>query len=233
MERLCQRNVYVPYPFPNPWACSAYVRYQFFSSEATVFTLGYLLATVDAPVATQSVSTSSRRVCVQGEIFDHRLFTISSQLFSKMQVTQEVLVVSGPGEDDGEDGVNGETVVVERTWDGGVPLLHGAQPNMTPSPSAFSMLSANPNPGSLQYLIAISGRCFCIGGVIPIELTLMPLDKVRVHRLGVTLERGSFSSTAFLFTYFSLSLKQRKLNITHNSSVWRAPILCYLYHSYL
>ncbi|KAE9392952.1 hypothetical protein BT96DRAFT_999921 [Gymnopus androsaceus JB14] len=99
---------------------------------------------------------------------------------SKMQVTQEVLVVSGPGEDDGEDGVNGETVVVERTWDGGVPLLH-----------------ANPNPGSLQYLIAISGRCFCIGGVIPIELTLMPLDKVRVHRLGVTLEQKIEYHTQF------------------------------------
>lgn len=92
-------------------------------------------------------------------------------------------MISGPGEDDGEDVANGETVVVERTWDGGMPNIQLSSPIGDPT------LSPNLNSGCLQYLIAISGRCFPIGGVIPIELTLLPLDKVKIHRLGVTLER--------------------------------------------
>ncbi|KAJ7072695.1 hypothetical protein C8F01DRAFT_972326 [Mycena amicta] len=40
----------------------------------------------------------------------------------------------------------------------------------------------------LQYLISISGRSFPIGGTIPISITLMPLAKVKIHRLSVYLE---------------------------------------------
>ncbi|KAJ7496893.1 hypothetical protein FB451DRAFT_1018588 [Mycena latifolia] len=40
----------------------------------------------------------------------------------------------------------------------------------------------------LQYLISISGRSFPIGGVVPVTLTLMPMTKVKIHRLSIYLE---------------------------------------------
>ncbi|KAJ7188705.1 hypothetical protein C8R46DRAFT_1157632 [Mycena filopes] len=40
----------------------------------------------------------------------------------------------------------------------------------------------------LQYLISISGRSFPVGGVVPVSLTLMPMAKVKIHRLSIYLE---------------------------------------------
>ncbi|KAJ6497646.1 hypothetical protein C8R45DRAFT_1093994 [Mycena sanguinolenta] len=40
----------------------------------------------------------------------------------------------------------------------------------------------------LQYLISISGRSFPIGSVIPVSFTMMPLSKVKIHRLSILLE---------------------------------------------
>ncbi|KAF8967977.1 hypothetical protein BDZ97DRAFT_1755710 [Flammula alnicola] len=40
----------------------------------------------------------------------------------------------------------------------------------------------------LQYLIAVSGRSFYIGGTMPVTFTLMPLAKVKIHRLSVYIE---------------------------------------------
>lgn len=40
----------------------------------------------------------------------------------------------------------------------------------------------------MQYLIAISGRSFPIGGVIPINITLLPLAKIKLHRLSVYID---------------------------------------------
>ncbi|KAJ7209767.1 hypothetical protein GGX14DRAFT_535060 [Mycena pura] len=40
----------------------------------------------------------------------------------------------------------------------------------------------------LQYVISISGRSFPVGGVIPMSITMMPLAKVKIHRLSVYLE---------------------------------------------
>ncbi|KAK7057584.1 arrestin-C domain-containing protein [Favolaschia claudopus] len=40
----------------------------------------------------------------------------------------------------------------------------------------------------LQYLISISGRSFSIGGVVPVSLTMMPMAKVKVHRVSILLE---------------------------------------------
>ena len=40
----------------------------------------------------------------------------------------------------------------------------------------------------LQYLISISGRSFYIGGTVPVTFTLMPLMKVKIHRLSVVVE---------------------------------------------
>ncbi|KXN87481.1 Arrestin-related trafficking adapter 3 [Leucoagaricus sp. SymC.cos] len=40
----------------------------------------------------------------------------------------------------------------------------------------------------LQYLIAVSGRSFYIGGTLPVTFTMLPLGKARVHRIAVYLE---------------------------------------------
>ncbi|KAG1746469.1 hypothetical protein EDB19DRAFT_1689776 [Suillus lakei] len=40
----------------------------------------------------------------------------------------------------------------------------------------------------LQYLIAISGRRFPTGGTIPIDLTIMPFTKAKVHRISVYID---------------------------------------------
>ena len=40
----------------------------------------------------------------------------------------------------------------------------------------------------LQYLISISGRSFYIGGTVPVTFVLMPLTKVKIHRLSVVVE---------------------------------------------
>lgn len=51
----------------------------------------------------------------------------------------------------------------------------------------------------LQYLIAISGRSFYIGGALPITFTLLPMAKAKVYRVAVYLEGTSFSSTNINF----------------------------------
>jgi len=48
----------------------------------------------------------------------------------------------------------------------------------------------------LQYLISISGRSFYIGGTVPLTFTLMPLMKVKIHRLSVVVEGMLFSLLA-------------------------------------
>ncbi|GLB37733.1 putative cyclin binding protein [Lyophyllum shimeji] len=58
-----------------------------------------------------------------------------------------------------EDTEDSENIIIERHWD-----------------------------QQLQYLISVSGRSFYIGGTIPITFTLMPLSKVRVHRISIFIE---------------------------------------------
>lgn len=58
-----------------------------------------------------------------------------------------------------EDTEESENIIVERHWD-----------------------------GQLQYLISVSGRCFWIGGVVPVTFAFMPLMKVKIHRLSVWIE---------------------------------------------
>ncbi|KAG6867795.1 hypothetical protein C0993_010990 [Termitomyces sp. T159_Od127] len=58
-----------------------------------------------------------------------------------------------------EDTEDTENIIVERHWD-----------------------------QQLQYLISISGRSFYIGGTIPITFTLMPLAKMKVHRISIFIE---------------------------------------------
>jgi len=63
-----------------------------------------------------------------------------------------------------EDTEDSESIIIERNWD-----------------------------QQLQYLISISGRAFFIGGRVPINLVLMPMDKIKIHRITVHIE-GVFSS---------------------------------------
>ncbi|KAJ4483523.1 hypothetical protein J3R30DRAFT_1795172 [Lentinula aciculospora] len=70
------------------------------------------------------------------------------------------------------------------------PSLFALNPPLAPHPLSSSSLSEHAGgSGSLHYLITISGRSFPIGGTIPIEITLMPLEKVRVHRVSVVIEQ--------------------------------------------
>ncbi|KAF8622692.1 hypothetical protein AX15_006791 [Amanita polypyramis BW_CC] len=58
-----------------------------------------------------------------------------------------------------DDTENTENIIVERHWD-----------------------------QQLQYLISVSGRSFYIGGTMPVSFTLMPLAKVKVHKIYVCIE---------------------------------------------
>lgn len=40
----------------------------------------------------------------------------------------------------------------------------------------------------MQYLISISGKAFWIGGNIGLEIKMLPLGKMKVHRISVVLE---------------------------------------------
>jgi hypothetical protein len=40
----------------------------------------------------------------------------------------------------------------------------------------------------LQYLIAVSGRSFHIGGTLPVTFTMLPLAKAKVYRVAIYLE---------------------------------------------
>jgi hypothetical protein len=40
----------------------------------------------------------------------------------------------------------------------------------------------------LQYMISISGRSFYIGGTLPIRIAILPMTKLKVHKLAVILE---------------------------------------------
>jgi hypothetical protein len=69
-----------------------------------------------------------------------------------------------------DDTEDSESIIVERNWD-----------------------------QQMQYLISISGRVFFIGGTIPISIVLMPMDKVKVHRITVYIE-GMFSLSLSVLT---------------------------------
>jgi hypothetical protein len=58
-----------------------------------------------------------------------------------------------------DDTEDTENIIVERQWD-----------------------------SQLQYLISISGRAFYIGGTMPMQISMLPLTKVKVHRISVILE---------------------------------------------
>jgi len=40
----------------------------------------------------------------------------------------------------------------------------------------------------LQYFLSISGRSFYIGGTLPIQITILPVSKIKVHGIFVILE---------------------------------------------
>ena len=65
-----------------------------------------------------------------------------------------------------DDTEDSENIIVERHWD-----------------------------EQLQYLISISGRSFYIGGTIPVSFTLLPLAKVKIHKIFVCIEGSSVHYT--------------------------------------
>lgn len=63
----------------------------------------------------------------------------------------------------------------------------------------------------LQYLIAVSGRSFYIGGTMPVMFTLMPLTKMKIFRLSIFIE-GEFSSFILLWRLLIMSRACRLLH---------------------
>jgi hypothetical protein len=55
--------------------------------------------------------------------------------------------------------------------------------------------------GQLRYLIAISGRMFYVGGTIPLQITFMPLAKVKIHRVAIFLEGGFLNWLTFILPF--------------------------------
>ena len=45
--------------------------------------------------------------------------------------------------------------------------------------------------GQMQYIISIASRMFYIGGIVPVQFTIMPMAKVKIYRLAVFLEGRS------------------------------------------
>lgn len=58
-----------------------------------------------------------------------------------------------------------ENIIVERQWD-----------------------------NQMQYLISVSGKSFPIGGTMPIQITMLPLTKMKIYRISVLLEGAAFYS---------------------------------------
>lgn len=85
-----------------------------------------------------------------------------------------------------EDTEDTENIVVERHWD-----------------------------QQLQYLISISGRSFYIGGTVPVTFTLMPLAKVKIHRVSVFIEGVRFLSVWLYNTFTQLFCIFRKSRLLY------------------
>lgn len=73
-----------------------------------------------------------------------------------------------------DDTEDTENIIVERHWD-----------------------------SQLQYLISISGRSFYIGGTVPVTFTMMPLTKIKIHRISVLIEGNFFSNLSSIYLYIT------------------------------
>ena len=71
-----------------------------------------------------------------------------------------------------DDTEDTENIVVERFWD-----------------------------NQMQYVFTISGRMFTIGNTVPIDMTFLPMSKMKIHRISVYLEGESS------FCYVSVRLR--------------------------
>ncbi len=59
----------------------------------------------------------------------------------------------------------------------------------------------------MLYMIIISGRAFPIGSTIPVQLTFMPLQKIKVFRLSAAIE-GKILVPTFLRPFFGFLIKR-------------------------
>ncbi|KIY45049.1 hypothetical protein FISHEDRAFT_67153 [Fistulina hepatica ATCC 64428] len=64
----------------------------------------------------------------------------------------------------------------------------------------------------LQYVLTIAARSFYTGGIVPVSLTLMPLTKVRIHRLAFFVEE-------------QVSYLTKMKDVTRSDPVVRVPLL--------
>jgi hypothetical protein len=100
-----------------------------------------------------------------------------------------------------DDTEDTENIIVERQWD-----------------------------SELQYLISISGRSFYIGGTMPLQITMLPLTKVKVHRISVILE-GMFCRLYLHYQTYSFPILERvdyytqMSRITRTDPLQRIPLL--------
>jgi hypothetical protein len=42
----------------------------------------------------------------------------------------------------------------------------------------------------LEYVVVVQGRTFYVGGIIPVQIKLLPLAEIKIHRVAVILEGG-------------------------------------------
>ncbi|KAJ7272081.1 hypothetical protein B0H12DRAFT_678268 [Mycena haematopus] len=78
----------------------------------------------------------------------------------------------------------------------------------------------------LQYLISISGRSFPIGGVVPITLTMMPISKVKIHRVSIVLEEKiEYHSQMKYVAQSDPIVRIELLSVKYDDDKRREPIL--------
>jgi arrestin-related trafficking adapter 3/6 len=75
-----------------------------------------------------------------------------------------------------DDTEDTENIIIERQWD-----------------------------GQLQYLISISGRSFYIGGTLPIQITILPMAKMKFHRFSVILEGKRYAPWVHVLIVLTLN----------------------------
>jgi arrestin-related trafficking adapter 3/6 len=68
----------------------------------------------------------------------------------------------------------------------------------------------------LQYIVAISGKMFFVGGTIPMQITFLPLSNVKIHRISVTLEGVFIYFRPFDFSFY-VGFRTRRLLFRHEA----------------
>ena len=92
-----------------------------------------------------------------------------------------------------DDTEDTENIIVERYWD-----------------------------NQMQYLFSISGRMFNVGGSIPIQMTFLPMAKMKIHRLSIALEGKGYLYRPRLTPLTTLTCLERVDYYVHQARVNRS-----------